>query len=104
MNVPWSAYNLKPAPLAHLSDGAIDVVAIRRGVSRWQVLRAFLKCATGDHLTLPGVEYYKVAAFALDPFVQNSIISIDGEAIAADSVKIEVLPGKARVMSLETAI
>ncbi|MBK4732650.1 diacylglycerol kinase [Oxynema sp. CENA135] len=104
MNVPWSAYNLKPAPLAHLSDGAIDVVAIRRGVSRWQVLQAFLKCATGEHLTLPGVEYYKVAAFALDPFVQNSIISIDGEAIAADSVNIEVLPGKARVMSLETTI
>jgi sphingosine kinase len=97
MNVIWAAYDLKAAPYAHLSDGAMDLLVIRRGISRWQLLFAFLRCANGKHISLPYVEYYKVRSFRLEPLCDCGILAIDGEQIDYSPLQVQVLRGITRI-------
>ena len=98
MNATWAAHDLKVAPHAKLSDGAMDVLLIRKGASRKQVLSAFLRCATGEHISLPYVEYYKVRRFCLEPLTQKGILVLDGEQLDYSPVQIEVIQGLARMI------
>jgi sphingosine kinase len=97
MNVMWAAYDLKATPYAHLSDGAIDLLVIRRGISRWQLLFAFLRSANGKHISLPYVEYYKVRSFRLEPLCDRGIFAIDGEQIEYSPLQVQVLRRMARI-------
>ncbi|NJK49759.1 hypothetical protein HC931_17890 [Candidatus Gracilibacteria bacterium] len=97
MNVIWAAYDLKAAPYAHLSDGTMDLLVIRRGISRWQLLFAFLRSANGKHIALPYVEYYKVRSFRLEPLCDRGILAIDGEQVEYSPLQLQVLRGIARI-------
>jgi sphingosine kinase len=97
MNVIWAAYDLKAAPYAHLSDGTMDLLVIRRGISRWQLLFAFLRSANGKHIALPYVEYYKVRSFRLEPLCDRGILAIDGEQVEYSPLQLQVLRGMARI-------
>lgn len=99
MNATWAAHDLKVAPHAKFSDGAMDVLLIRKGASRKQVLSAFLRCATGEHISLPYVEYYKVRRFHLEPLTQKGILVLDGEQLDYLPVQIEVIQGLARMIA-----
>ena len=99
MNVAWAAHNLKAAPHAHLSDGAIDVLVVRRGISKWQLLSAFLSSAKGGHICSPHVDYYKVRSFRLEPLTSRGILAVDGERVNYSPVQVQVLRGLARVFS-----
>lgn len=99
MNATWAAHDLKVAPHAKFSDGAMDVLLIRKGASRKQVLSAFLRCATGEHISLPYVEYYKVRRFHLEPLTQKGILVLDGEQLDYSPVRIEVIQGLARMIA-----
>jgi sphingosine kinase len=99
MNVPWAAYNIKAAPSAHLSDGAMDVLVIRKGIKKRQLLKTFLSLATGDHISFSYLEYYKVRAFKLEPLNDRDILAIDGEQVPNLPIEVKVLSGVGNVLS-----
>ena len=97
MNAPWAAHDMNVAPNARLDDGAIDVLAMRRGTPRWEVLKALLLCGKGKHLNLPHMEYYKVCSFKLEPQTRSGLLVVDGEPVDYSPIKMEVISGLARV-------
>ena len=97
MNLPWASYDIKAAPHAQLSDGAMDVLVVRRGVSKLELLSALLSCAKGEHLFLPSVEYYKVRSFRVEPLTSRGILAVDGEPVDYSPIQLQVHRGMARV-------
>lgn len=100
LNISHATQNLKPAPYAHLSDGMMDVIIVRRGITKLNLLLAFLKAAQGKHLSLPGIEFYKVRSFRLEPLTAQGILTVDGEKVEYLPIEMEVKRGLARVISL----
>ncbi len=98
MNAAWANHSMKPAPYAEIADGAMDVLLVRRGVSRLDLLSAFLRCAKGEHIFLPCMEYYKVRCFRLEPLTDRGILAIDGEQVNYSPIEMEVKQGLAQVM------
>jgi sphingosine kinase len=97
MNTPWSAHDMNVTPYASINDGAIDVLVMRRGTSRWELLQALLRCGKGQHLDLPHMEYYKVSAFKLEPLTDKGILVIDGEPVEYSAIEMKVMPNLACV-------
>jgi sphingosine kinase len=97
MNTPWSAHDMNVTPYASLNDGAIDVLVMRQGTSRWELLQALLRCGKGQHLDLPHMEYYKVSAFKLEPLTDKGILVVDGESIEYSAIEMKVMPNLACV-------
>lgn len=97
MNVAWATHSVHAAPHAQLADGYMDVLIIRKGISRWRLLTAFLKIATGEHLLLPEMEYYKVRCLHLEPQGATGLLAVDGEQIEHRPVQLQVLPCVAQV-------
>ena len=93
MNVPWASHNIKAAPNANLSDSAIDILLIRQGVSRWELIQIFLSISQGNHLSLPYVEYYKVSCFRLEPLTSRGILAVDGEQVDYSLIQMKVMNG-----------
>jgi len=98
MNISYATQDIKAAPKAHLSDGYIDVILVRRGISKFNLLLAFLKSAEGEHLSLPGIEYYKVRRFRLEPLTDRGIFAVDGEKVDYFPIQMEVKRGLARAI------
>lgn len=96
MNTPWAAHDMNVTPNASLNDGAIDVLVMRQGTSRWELLQALLRCGKGQHLSLPHMEYYKVSAFKLEPF-DEGVLVVDGEPVEYTAIEIKVMPNLATV-------
>lgn len=99
MNISHATKNIKAAPYAHLSDGMMDVIIVRRGIAKLNLLLAFLKAAQGTHLSLPGIEFYKVQSFRLEPLTAQGILTVDGEQVEYLPIEMEVKRGLARVIS-----
>jgi sphingosine kinase len=99
MNIPWAAAHAYIAPGAKLADGAMRLLAVRRGVGIRQYQRIFAAMVDGGHVNLPGVEYYQVRAFRLEPLGRQGIFAVDGERVPYSTIRMEVLPGLARVVS-----
>ena len=100
MNMSHATHDIKAAPKAHLSDGNMDVILGRHGISgisKLNLLLAFIKSAKGEHLSLPGIEYYKVRRFRLEPKTDRGILAVDGEKVAYFPIQMEVKRGLARV-------
>ncbi len=98
MNISHATQNIKAAPHAHLSDGMMDIIIVRRGISKLNLLLAFLKAAQGKHLSLPGIEFYKVRGFRLEPLTPQGILTVDGEQVEYLPIEMEVKRGLARVI------
>lgn len=99
MNISHATHNIKAAPYAHLSDGNMDLILVRKGISKFNLLLAFLKAAEGQHLSLPGIEFYKVRSFRLEPLTTQGIFAVDGEQVEYLPIAMEVKRGLARVLS-----
>lgn len=97
MNVAWATHSVLAAPHARLADGYMDVLIIRKGITRWRLLTAFLKIATGEHLLLPEMEYYKVRCLHLEPLSSKGLLAVDGEEINYRAVEMNVLANHAQV-------
>ncbi|MEL6930627.1 MAG: diacylglycerol kinase family protein, partial [Cyanobacteria bacterium J06600_6] len=97
MNTPWAAHDMNVTPLAKLNDGAIDVLVMRRGTSRLELLKALLRCGKGKHLDLPHMEYYKVKTFKLEPLTDKGVLLVDGEKVDYSAIGMRVLPNSAIV-------
>ena len=98
MNTTWANHSMKAAPYAQLADGAMDVLLVRQGASRWELLSALLGCAKGEHIFLPCMEYYKVRCFRLEPLTDRGILAVDGEQVNYSPIEMKVIEGLARVM------
>jgi sphingosine kinase len=81
MNVPWASHSFQPTPQAKLDDGMIDILIVRKGVSRSKLLKALLLIGEGKHLDLNCFEYYKVISFRLEPSTEKGILAVDGEKV-----------------------
>lgn len=79
------------APLAHLSDGGIDVVLCTADVpcGRKDFLQFFLALESGAHLSLPFVKYFR--ASALEISVEGGLIMADGEMMPMSRVRVTKL-------------
>lgn len=97
MNVAWATHSVLAAPHARLADGYMDVLIIRKGITRWRLLTAFLKIATGEHILIPEMEYYKVRCLHLEPLSSEGLLAVDGEQINYRSVEMNVLANHAQV-------
>lgn len=97
MNTSWAAHDMNVTPHAQLNDGAMDVLIMRRGTSRIEILKALLRCGKGQHLTLPHLEYYKVRAFRLEPLTKKGILVVDGEPVDYSPIAMKVIPDLACV-------
>jgi sphingosine kinase len=92
INTPWAAHDMKPAPYAQLNDGAIDVLIMRKGTSRLELLQALLRVGKGQHLSLPHIEYYKVRSLRLEPLTKKGILVVDGESIDYSPLEMTAIP------------
>ena len=84
-------------PYAQLNDGAMDILIMRKGTSRLEILKALLRCGKGQHLDLPHMEYYKVSAFRLEPLTEQGILVVDGERVDYSAIEMKVIPDLACV-------
>jgi sphingosine kinase len=75
------------------------LLVVRRGVGIPQYQRIFAAMVDGGHVSLPGVEHYQVRAFRLEPLGSQGIFAVDGERVPYSAIRMEVLPGLARVVS-----
>ena len=97
MNTPWAAHDMNVTPHARLDDGAMDILVMRKGTSRLEILKALLRCGKGEHLSLPHMEYYKVRSFRLEPQTKKGLLVVDGEPVDYSPIEMEVVSGLARV-------
>ena len=97
MNTAWAAHDMNVTPYARLNDGAMDVLIMRKGTPRRELLQALLRCGKGEHLDLPHLEYYKVRAFRLEPLTDKGILVVDGEPVDYSPIDLKVIPNLARV-------
>ncbi|VDD80600.1 unnamed protein product [Mesocestoides corti] len=90
---PWG-----PAPSAHLGDGCLDLILVRR-CSRYQYLRYLLylterrKGKHAGHLRLPFVEAYRVCAFQLQALDRDGV-PVASENIAAQGTSVWCVDGE----------
>lgn len=99
INPRWAAYNLKTAPDAEISDGKIDVLIVKKGVTKWQILQAFLLCATGQHISLDYVEYYQAEGLFLEPLATSGNLAIDGEKYDYLPIKLTMVQNLINIFS-----
>ncbi len=99
MNVAWASFKVKAAPQAQICDGMMDLLLIRAGITRWQLLQAFMQVSTGGHVNFSQVESYKTQGFELKPIHPFGIIAVDGERVASTTTQVEVLKGLGRVIA-----
>ena len=92
MNTPWAAHDMNVTPHASLNDGAIDILIMRKGTSRLELLKALLRCGKGKHLDLPHMEYYKVVSFRLEPLTPKGLLIVDGEVVDYSPIQMQIVP------------
>jgi len=97
MNAKWAAYNMMVAPGGSLTNGEMDILVVRRGVSLWQLLWAFLLMGEGKHLELSVIECYKAKSLKLEPLSSRGILAVDGEQVEYEAIAMEVMKDFAEV-------
>lgn len=79
------------APLAHICDGAMDIIFCRADprYGRKEFLQLFSAVEKGTHLSLPFVNCVRVKAVEIE--VQNGLIMADGEMMPMSRVRVTKL-------------
>jgi YegS/Rv2252/BmrU family lipid kinase len=86
---------MRMAPRADLSDGLIDVVAVRR-VTRRQMAKLFSRVFSGTHIGLPFVEYRQVRSFAVSE--AGGPLNLDGELAGSAPFSAAAVPAALRLL------
>ena len=89
-NTKYTGAGMKLAPDAEIGDGKIDVVVIRR-VSRWQMLRLFMKVFDGSHVALSCIEFHQVRSFSIQSEAADRM-NLDGEMKGNSPMTATLLP------------
>lgn len=99
-NVSHIASDANFAPNAKLCDGSVDMLFIRKQVSRIDLLKMFSNIESGDHLKHPSIEYVKCSALSIEPKSNGSYVAIDGEPVAYKKTIAEVHKGLLKILAL----
>ncbi|XP_052070628.1 sphingosine kinase 1-like [Mytilus californianus] len=89
------------SPDSKLNDGCINLMLVRKGVSKNELLNIFLQFTTGEHINSPAFEVIKCLAFRLVPLTEKGNIMVDGERIDYGPIQGQILPGLARIMAIQ---
>ncbi len=89
-NTKYTGAGMKLAPDAEIGDGKIDVVVLRR-VSRWQMLRLFMKVFDGSHVALSCIEFHQVRSFSIQSEAADRV-NLDGEMKGNSPMTATLLP------------
>ncbi|GET89430.1 hypothetical protein, conserved [Leishmania tarentolae] len=103
-NVRDVAQDMRMAPLAHMSDGAIDIVYCRidpnvARAGRIEMLKFFMGLESGAHVNLDFVNYVK--ARALEVKMDAGISMADGELMPLSSVRVTKMRGSVQLVRSE---
>ena len=106
-NMKYMSADAQVAPEAELGDGLIDLTVLRPA-GRGAILSAFVgELENGKYVQRPFVDYFKVAAFELEPQPRTArkpgMIAVDGELWALETTKVEVLPSKLTLLGAAAA-
>ncbi len=94
-NAPFYGSGVKIAPDAMVDDGVLDVCIVA-DVSRWTVLRMFLRAYSGAHVGHSAVRVVQTRTLQIES--DDSLwIFADGEPMCEVPAKIEVVPGALKV-------
>lgn len=70
--------NMKIAPMAQINDGLLDVIVVRDGLKKLELLRLLGRIYDGSYINHPKVEHYTAREISLVSDEQSSL-NIDGE-------------------------
>ena len=94
-NAPFYGSGVKIAPDAIVDDGMLDVCIVA-DVSRWTVLRMFLRAYSGAHIGHSAVRVVQTRTLQIESDDPLWIFA-DGEPMCEVPAKIEVVPGALKV-------
>ena len=94
-NAPFYGSGVKIAPDAIVDDGVLDVCIVA-DVSRWTVLRMFLRAYSGTHVGHSAVRVVQTRTLQIESDDPLWIFA-DGEPMCEIPAKIEVVPGALKV-------
>lgn len=77
------------APQAKLDDGIIDMILVRKGASRGDLLSILSGINKGTHINHPLVEHYPVSRFSLTPD-HDEPLNIDGEVLGSTPFEVNM--------------
>jgi len=94
LNVPHPSYDMNVAPLAHLSDGMLDLALITN-LSKARLATMFLTIEKGKHLSEGAIEYVKVTGVRLNPLksARPCEMGVDGEHLGYQSIELRMFRG-----------
>lgn len=99
--MPYIAADCKFFPAAIHNDSFIDVILSDSKTSITRMASILLNLDKGDHVIQPEVTHLKVEAYRLIPHVSKSVISVDGERFASESMQCEVLSKVCKMVFME---
>ena len=104
-NVSHLAYDFQLAPNAHISNGYLDLILLRKSkkVSVFQLIAAFADVGEGKHLeNHPNLfDELHARAFYLEPISNGSFVSVDGECQKYEAILVETHPGLGNIFCLQ---
>ncbi len=87
------------APGAELDDGAMLLIEVRRA-GRLALARLLRGVFDGSHVRSPLVTATRITSFQLE-LRPGSWVVLDGEALPARTLRVEVVPGALQVLALD---
>ena len=99
--LPYLGPDNLTSPDSRLNDGCINLMVIKGGVSKNELISMFLRFSTGEHINSPHWNVIKCLAFRLEPLTEKGNIMVDGERIKYGPIQGQILPGLARIMAMK---
>jgi len=95
-NTPVYGGGMKIAPRAKMDDGLLDVCVVG-AVDRLRLLRLFPTVYSGDHLSVPEVEYFQAGRVRVETERPLDVYA-DGEYVCRTPVEVGIQQGALRVI------
>ncbi|KAI8617683.1 ATP-NAD kinase-like domain-containing protein [Chytriomyces sp. MP71] len=92
INTEMAAHNMIFAPGAKVDDGAIYILVVRKGVSRFKLALMFLAFERGTHTQFKEMEIYKVEQMQFRPLTEEGNVNVSGEQLPLCDTDLKVLP------------
>lgn len=98
-NISRLSLDTIPAPYAHLSDGQMDLIYMKKRASKFQLVQLLLGLEKGNYINLPNVEYHKTKFFVIEPLENRGYFMVDGEKVALEKTLIECHRGLLQIFT-----
>lgn len=91
-NGAWFGGGMHVVPFADLADGLLDI-GLLRGASKTGVLGILARLYSASHVGHPLISFHRGRVIEIEPLGDRPVsIEADGEALAFDRLRIEVMP------------